>query len=175
MLLDYIPPELRRPTGRRKRGRRGGIRNRLRRRHTRPPLPSIILSNVRSLNNKIDDLRTHARYCSDFREASLMCLTESWLQPNAPDSLFEINGFTLTRLNRDANSGKCKGGGICVYINDLWCRQFTVKEALCDSNVEMLCLTLRPFYLPPARLRWLQPLSRTRCTDFYKNILTHLP
>ncbi|KAK0140802.1 hypothetical protein N1851_022205 [Merluccius polli] len=129
--LNDIPSELRRSTGRRKRGRRGGIRNRLRRRHTRPPLPSIILSNVRSLNNKID-LRTHA----------------SWLQSNAPDSLFEISGFTLIRLNRNANSGKCKGGGICVYINDLWCHQFTVKEALCDSNVEMLSLTLRPFYLP---------------------------
>lgn len=148
LLLNGVPPELRRPTGRRKRGRRGGIRNRLRQRHTRPPLPAIILSNVRSLNNKIDDLRTYARYCSEFREASLMCLTESWLQFNAPDSLFEINGFTLIRLDRDANSGKSKGGGICVYINDLWCRQFTVKEALCDSNVEMLCLKLRPFYLP---------------------------
>ncbi|XP_060780915.1 uncharacterized protein LOC132888838 [Neoarius graeffei] len=59
--LSDIPVELRRPT-RRKRGRRGGIRNRLRRRYTKPPLPVIILSNVRSLNNKIDDLRTHARY-----------------------------------------------------------------------------------------------------------------
>ncbi|KAL2103161.1 hypothetical protein ACEWY4_000029 [Coilia grayii] len=145
--LSDIPAELRRPT-RRKRGRRGGIRNRLRRRYTKPPLPAIILSNLRSLNNKIDDLRTHARYCSEFREASLLCLTESWLQSNAPDSLFEINGFTLIRLDRDKNSGKCKGGGICVFLNDQWCRQFTVKDTICDSNVEMLCLTLRPFYLP---------------------------
>ncbi|KAJ8364456.1 hypothetical protein SKAU_G00132870 [Synaphobranchus kaupii] len=60
VFLDNIPPELRRPVARRKRGRRGGIRNRLRRRYTRPPLPSIILSKLRSLNNKVDEIRAYA-------------------------------------------------------------------------------------------------------------------
>lgn len=88
------------------------------------------MSNLRSLNNKIDEVQTYTRYCGEFREASLLCFTESWLQSNMPESLFEINGFTLIQLNRDANSGKCKGVGICVYFNDLWCRQFTVKESI---------------------------------------------
>ncbi|KAJ8333842.1 hypothetical protein SKAU_G00411610 [Synaphobranchus kaupii] len=60
VFLDNIPPELRRPVAHRKRGRRGGIRNRLRRRDTRTPLPSIILSNLRSLNNKVDEIRAYA-------------------------------------------------------------------------------------------------------------------
>lgn len=42
----------------RKRGRRGGVRQRLRRRgFRRLPLPSIILGNVQSLRNKIDELQ----------------------------------------------------------------------------------------------------------------------
>ncbi|KAJ4929052.1 hypothetical protein JOQ06_004673 [Pogonophryne albipinna] len=49
-LLDYVPEELlKRP---RKRGRRGGIKHRLHRRCNKPPLPSILFSNVRSLRNK---------------------------------------------------------------------------------------------------------------------------
>lgn len=39
-----------------KRGSRGGIRNRLRRRGSRLPLPAITLSNVRSLHNKMNEL-----------------------------------------------------------------------------------------------------------------------
>ena len=65
-----------------------------------------------------------------------------------PDTLFELPGFTLVRADRDANSGKTKGGGICVYINDLWCRSHAVKYKICDNNVEILGMMLRPFYLP---------------------------
>ncbi len=39
------------------RRKRAGIRNRLRERAHSPPLPSILLTNVQSLENKMDDLR----------------------------------------------------------------------------------------------------------------------
>lgn len=127
---------------RKKRGRRGGIRNRLWRRFNRPPLPSIRHTNLRSLSNKVDAIQTYTRYCNEFREASLLCFTESWFQSTMPNSLFEVPGFTLLRADRDADSGETRGGGICVYINELWCRQ-----QVCDPNVEILGMTLRPFYL----------------------------
>ena len=40
--------------------------------------------------------------------------------------------------------GRAKG----VYVNDQWCRQYTTKDIMCNPNVELLCLSLRPFYLP---------------------------
>ena len=40
----------------RKRGRRGGVSVLFRKRTHRPPLPSILLSNVRSLRNKFNEL-----------------------------------------------------------------------------------------------------------------------
>ncbi len=73
---------------------------------------------------------------------------ESWLQSTMPDSLFEVPGFTLVRADRDEVSGKSKGGGICVYINDKWCRAYSVTYKVCDPNVEILGMTLRPYYLP---------------------------
>ncbi len=44
------------------RGRCAGIRNRLRERAHSPPLPSILLANVQSLENKMDDLRARIRF-----------------------------------------------------------------------------------------------------------------
>ncbi len=78
-----------------RRGRRGGVRQRLRRRRNRPPLPCMILSNVRSLRSKIDELRTNTRVCCKYRESSVMVLTETWLHRDIPDSLIELEGFSL--------------------------------------------------------------------------------
>ncbi len=112
----------------RKRGRRGGVRQRLRKRGSRPPLPSMILSNVRSLRNKMDELRTLTRGCFEYRESCIMLFTETWLHPEIPDGLVEIEGFSHIRSDRTVLSGKSKGGGLCLYINDRWCRQHTVRE-----------------------------------------------
>lgn len=132
----------------RRRGKRGGIRLRLRNRGNKPPLPSMILSNVRSLRNKIEELRTLSRICYEYRESCLMAFTETWLHPDVPNSLVELEGFSLVQADRDVTSGKTRGGGVCVYIRDEWCSQYTVRESLCNPDVELLCLSLRPFYLP---------------------------
>lgn len=132
----------------RKRGRRGGIRQRLRRRPDRPPLPSIIFSNVRSLRNKLDELRLNTRICHDYREACVMAFTETWFQEDFPDQLTQVQGFTNVRLDRDGSSGKRRGGGVCVYIKDSWCTNYAVKDKVCSPDLELLCLSLRPFYLP---------------------------
>ncbi len=55
---------------------------------------------------------------------------------------------THIRSDRTVLSGKSKGGCLCLYINDRWCRQHTVREKICSSDVELLCVSLRPFYLP---------------------------
>ncbi|XP_063050601.1 alpha-1,6-mannosylglycoprotein 6-beta-N-acetylglucosaminyltransferase B-like [Engraulis encrasicolus] len=88
--LENIPGHLVRQRERqrpRKRGRRGGIRQRLRRRRDRPPLPSVIFSNARSLRNKLDELRLYTRTCHEYREACLLAFTETWLQEDFPDQL----------------------------------------------------------------------------------------
>ena len=82
---DTIPPELR-P---RKRGRRGGVRTRLRKRRFRPHLPSIILANVCSLKPKMDVLHARCRLKRAFKEACIIALTETWLDETTADS--EVN------------------------------------------------------------------------------------
>ncbi len=50
------------------RGKSPGIRNRLRKRAHSPPLPSILLANVQSLKNKMDDLRARISFQRDIRD-----------------------------------------------------------------------------------------------------------
>lgn len=145
-------PEDIRPTAQRRRlrrrGRRGGVRQHLRQRGNRPPLPSMILSNVRSLKKKMDELRINATACYEYRESPIMVFTETWPHRDVPDSLFELEGFSLIRSDRSEMSGKGRGGGICVFINDRWCRQHTLWKTVCNPDVELMCLSLRPLYLP---------------------------
>jgi len=50
----------------------------------RPPLPSLLLANVQSLENKLDD-GVRIRYQRDIRDCNIFCLMETWLTPLVPD------------------------------------------------------------------------------------------
>ncbi len=79
------------------RGKSAGIRNRLRKRAHSPPLPSILLANVQSLDNKMDDLRARISFQRDIRDCNIICLTETWLTPSVPDTAAEECASWLTR------------------------------------------------------------------------------
>ncbi len=64
---------------RRKRGKRAGVLVRLRRRPLRPPLPTILLANVQSLDNKLCELRARISYQRETRDCCIICLTETWM------------------------------------------------------------------------------------------------
>ncbi|XP_049599783.1 uncharacterized protein [Syngnathus scovelli] len=44
--------------------------------------------------------------------------------------------------------GKSRGGGICVYIREEWCRDSVVVCKHCSPLVEFVIIKCRPFYLP---------------------------
>lgn len=134
----------------RKRGRKGGVRARAKRNGQRLSLPSIIFGNVRSLNNKVDELSARVRFQSDYRNASVLCFTETWLNPDVPDSLVSPDGFHPVRSDRTLNSGKKVGGGLCLFVNEKWCHtnNIILKEKTCLPQVETLVVQCRPYYLP---------------------------
>ncbi len=140
------------------RGRRAGIRNRLRERAQSPPLPSILLANVQSLENKMDDLRARISFQRDIRDCNILCLTETWLTPSVPDTAVRpSDNFSVLRMDRTAEAGKTKGGGVCFMINKKWC----------DPKNISICRV-------PARLIWnISPLSAAHSTilNFHQSSL----
>ncbi|KAI4892824.1 hypothetical protein NFI96_004611 [Prochilodus magdalenae] len=146
-----IPEELRRSY----RGCRAGAKLKAKRMEKRwrykPSIPSVVMGNVNSLANKTDELAALVRNQRLYRECSLLCLTETWLTGNIPDSNVDIPGFTTVRADRDAKlSGKSKGGGLVLFVNIRWCNpgHVTVKERICCRDIELLAVSLRPYYMP---------------------------
>ena len=140
---DSFPDE-----NKKKKCRKGGVRHRKSNRGCRPVLPSVIMGNVQSISNKMDKLFACLRFCV-FRKCSMMCLTETWLHDKIPDPT--LDRFSLICADRDNDiTGKSKGGGVCVYFNNEWCHpaNVTVKERVCTTHAEVLCVAARPYYLP---------------------------
>lgn len=140
---------------RRKKGRRGGVQRRLRtngldNRRRLPPLPTILLSNVQSLRNKLDELEACAKFKRDYRDACLLAFTETWLKASDSNEDLHISGFGYpVRMDRSpVIKNKSCGGGVCFYINKRYCNSFTVREEICTPDLELLSISLRPFYLP---------------------------
>ena len=98
----------------------GNIREAKRRPHT-PPLPSMLLSNARSIVNKIDELNLWISSEKLITDCCILVITETLLHSLVPDATMELTSRTLFHWDRNTNSGKRKGGGLCIYVHNSWC------------------------------------------------------
>ena len=124
-----------------------GIRKRTN--HRKLPLPSIILANARSINNKVDELDALVKFHHAYKNASAIAITETWLSDKIADSHISIDGFNLFRADRDTNAtNKSCGGGCLWLIKKEWCTNTTVHRHFLSSDLELLHIKCRPHYLP---------------------------
>ena len=78
-----------------------------------------------------------------------MVFTETWLHSDVPDNAIELAGRYTLRADRTADdSGKTRGGGLCIYVNKAWCTNTVIVGRHCSANLEFLMVKCRPFYLP---------------------------
>ncbi len=130
-------------------GKRGGIRARLAANPHKPAIPTIVLANVRSLDNKLDYIRLLRSTQRTVRDCCVFVFTETWLNNSVPDCAIQLEQLTCYRADRALiEGGKRRGGGLCVYINNVWCRDAVVVCKHCSPLVEFMIIKCRPFYLP---------------------------
>ena len=138
----------RRRERRQKRGCRAGVLLRLKQRQHTLPLPSIFLSNARSIANKMDELKLQIAANNIIQDCCILLITETWLHSSIPDTAIEITGRTAHRYDRNSDSGKNRGGGLCIYVNNDWCTSVTTIDSHCSPDLEYLTIKCRPKYLP---------------------------
>jgi hypothetical protein len=71
-----------------------------------------------------------------------------WLNDDTDN--IELARFSIHRQNRDATSGKTRGGGVGLFVNNSWCAMSNIKEVsrYWSPEVEYLMISCRPHYLP---------------------------
>ncbi len=80
---------------RRKRGSWAGVLVRLRKRENRPPLPSILLAIVQSLDNKLDELRSMMAFQQDVKNCNVYGFHGDLAGPSIPDSAIVPEGVSI--------------------------------------------------------------------------------
>ncbi len=96
----------------------------------------------------MDLLRLRLSVSIEMRNCAVLCLTDTWLNCNMPDSAFQIDGLQLFRADRDHRSGKTRGGGLCVYVNEGWFTNCGLVNSYCSEAIELMTVKCRPYYLP---------------------------
>lgn len=93
---------------------------------------NIVHVNAQSLNNKMDEFR----YTFAKSNVDVICVSETWFQPELEDSLFALNSYQLFRADRGR-----RGGGVAIYIKkDISCK--TVLKSGVGDNIEFIFLEL---------------------------------
>ncbi|KAI3359037.1 hypothetical protein L3Q82_015413 [Scortum barcoo] len=106
----------------------------------------------KSLDNKLDELRSRMVFQRDIKNCNVLVFTETWLDPSIPDSAIVPEGLSIHRQDRTINSGKSKGGGVCFMVNNKWCSDdVEIISTGCSPDLEHLMIRCRPYYLPRQR------------------------
>jgi hypothetical protein len=56
---------------------------------------SILLANVQSLDNKVDELRARISFQRDIRDGQILCFKETWLSRDILSSFIQPAGFSV--------------------------------------------------------------------------------
>lgn len=63
------------------------------------------------------------------------------------DAAVQLAGCTIHRQDRNKNSGKTRGGGICFYVHNTCCPNSRIIYHHCFPDIEALSVICRPLYL----------------------------
>ena len=77
---------------------------------------------------------------------NILCLTKSWLNNDMIN--LQLVGVNLFHQDRTAASGKTRGGGLCIFVNNTWCTKSKEVLRFCSPEVEYLMISCRPHYQP---------------------------
>lgn len=114
----------------------------------KPPLPSIFLTNARSLANKLDELKLQITANKIVGDSCILFILETWHHLLIVDTAIELAGRIAHRHDRTKDIGKSRGGGLCIYLNNSYCTNKRTVASHCSSDLDYVSVKCRPIYLP---------------------------
>lgn len=115
----------------RRRGKCAGVCAWLRANPSWLALPSILLSNARSLDKINWTTSNSSRLHSGNLGTAAFLFSQK--HGSVPDTTIQLHRLTSFRANRNvALCGKTRGGGLCIYMNMEWL--WTIRPLVCCAN-----------------------------------------
>ena len=105
-------------------------------------MPSLLLTNVNHIMNKLDELFLLVSGSSQILD--VVCITESWLTDDIPNCLCDLPNFITFR--RDRKQGL--GGGVMCYVRDGLNGRLVEPPVPENDDFEVLWVCIRPKLLP---------------------------
>lgn len=120
-------------------------------------LPTITMSNVRSLPNKmekIEEMMEDAEYFA----SDVMFFTETWLNSNSPQ--ISLDGYASYRVDRDAElTQKCRGGGMIMLVKQDWASDVKVEHIRNTPDYEVMVVIIIQYHMTILRMLHHSPSS----------------
>lgn len=90
-----------------------------------------------------------ADFAQPMQRFCMLVFTENWLDNAVSNNELAIDGFTTPfHVDQDKlTTGKEHGGAVCIYLNNSWCNKVIMWDKICEPDIELLALSLHPFYL----------------------------
>ena len=79
----------------------------------------------------------------------ILFLSETWLTDAISDSLLDMPGYNLHRLDRDITLGKNRGGGIVAYVKEGIKATMLTDRCVSTPGIEMMVLKMSLEYTKP--------------------------
>jgi hypothetical protein len=112
---------------------------RLRRCAHHPPLLTILLTNVQSLDNRVDELRARISVQRDIRDCNILCFIESWLTWDIQSPPYsQVGSQYIVQTGKKKSPGRRKADNIQKL------------KFFCSPNLEYL--NQMPTVLPPKKI-----------------------
>ena len=100
----------------------------------------IFLTNANRLFNKMDELACLVAV----NQYDVISITESWLSPDTPDSVYQLPDFAMFRRDRPDRLG----GGVICYARSILHPQPLFPNTHQGEQFEMIWISIRPHVLP---------------------------
>ena len=133
--------------------------------HRKEKLPNILLSNMRSINNKFGDLKCEVKTLNP----EVIVCTETWLDSNTPSEAVNMWGYDVCRTDRTGKGGR---GGVAIWtkrylrVKELPCPIFERTEVCC-VQIPVMNIIIIGIYLPPGIIA---PLFQSFCQLFGETV-----
>ena len=110
----------------------------------------LSLAYSQSLDNKVDEIQARVAriaFQRDIRDCNVLYFSN---RETLSESVQPACFFTHCADRNKHLSGKKKGGGVCLMINETWCDHNNIQElkSFCSPDLEFLTIKCRLHYLP---------------------------